>query len=133
MGARSRSSSNLSVGINNIFSVDPLRVTLDENETPREPRFEECEVLVRKLFETHKQQKQQVRLNVSVGRGRGHLCHRVQTVVFLLKISNMKAVLKDMLHTENLSNQGMMMTRDVLENSSRMNKYPNEINPLSPK
>ncbi len=74
MGARSRSSSNLSVGINNIFSVDPLRVTLDENEAPREPRFEECEVLVRKLFETHKQQKQQVRLNVSVGRGRGHLC-----------------------------------------------------------
>ena len=34
----------------------------------------------------------------------------------------MKAVLKDMLHTENLSNQGMMMTRDVLENSTRLNK-----------
>jgi hypothetical protein len=34
----------------------------------------------------------------------------------------MKAVLKDMLHTENLSNQGMMMTRDVLENSTRFNK-----------
>ena len=34
----------------------------------------------------------------------------------------MKAVLKDMLHTENLSNQGVMMTRDVLENSSRLNK-----------
>jgi hypothetical protein len=38
----------------------------------------------------------------------------------------MKAVLKDMLQTENLSNQGMMMTRDVLENTNRFNKYQNE-------
>lgn len=35
----------------------------------------------------------------------------------------MKAVLKDMLHTENLSNQGIMMTKDVLENSNRINKF----------
>ncbi len=30
----------------------------------------------------------------------------------------MKVVLKDMMQTENLSNQGMMMTKDVLENNS---------------
>ena len=40
----------------------------------------------------------------------------------------MKAVLKDMLHTENLSNQGIIMTRDVLENSDKFNQYLTEVN-----
>ena len=36
----------------------------------------------------------------------------------------MKVVLKDMMHTENLSNQGMMMTKDVLEsNSNKISQY----------
>ena len=35
----------------------------------------------------------------------------------------MKVVLKDMMNSENLSNQGLMMTRDVLENSSKINQY----------
>ncbi len=38
--------------------------------------------------------------------------------IFNLKISNMKMVLKDVMQSENLSNQGMMMTKDVLENNS---------------
>lgn len=73
-----------------------MRICIIENESPRAPTHEECEILVKKLFDVYKQQKQQ--------------------------ISNMKAVLKDMLHTENLSNQGMMMTRDVLENSNKFNQ-----------
>ena len=36
----------------------------------------------------------------------------------------MKVVLKDMMQSENLSNQGMMMTKDVLENnSSKISQY----------
>lgn len=35
----------------------------------------------------------------------------------------MKVVLKDMMNSENLSNQGMMMTRDVLENPNKFNQY----------
>lgn len=35
----------------------------------------------------------------------------------------MKVVLKDMMHTENLSNQGMMMTKDVLENNATSSKF----------
>ena len=35
----------------------------------------------------------------------------------------MKVVLKDMMQTENLSNQGMMMTKDILENPNKFNQY----------
>lgn len=36
----------------------------------------------------------------------------------------MKVVLKDMMQSENLSDQGMMMTKDVLENNSnKLSQY----------
>ncbi len=35
----------------------------------------------------------------------------------------MKAVLKDMMHSENLSNQGMVMSKDVLDNSEKFTQY----------
>ena len=35
----------------------------------------------------------------------------------------MKVVLKDMMQTENLSNQGFMMTKDILENSNKLSQY----------
>lgn len=35
----------------------------------------------------------------------------------------MKVVLKDMMHNENLSNQAMMMTKDLLENPNKFTHY----------
>jgi hypothetical protein len=59
---RRRSQSYLpgTLGIQHIFSIEPLRISIHENEAPREPNFEETEVLVKKLFEVYRQQKQQV-------------------------------------------------------------------------
>jgi hypothetical protein len=35
----------------------------------------------------------------------------------------MKVVLKDMIQNENLSNQAVVMTKDVLENPNRLSHY----------
>lgn len=81
------------LNLNNIYTVEPLRIKLHENDEPRPPTLEESEIFISKLYDLYKNQKQQ--------------------------ISNMKVVLKDMMHSENLSSQGMMMTKDALDNNSR--------------
>ena len=48
------------ISINQIYSVEPLRIKLSENEEPRAPSLEESEIIIKKLFDTYKQQKQQV-------------------------------------------------------------------------
>lgn len=35
----------------------------------------------------------------------------------------MKVVLKDLMQNENLSNQAMLLTRDLLENSNKLSHY----------
>lgn len=85
-------SSITKLNLNNIYTVEPLRIKLNESDEPRPPTLEESEIFISKLYDLYKHQKQQ--------------------------ISNMKVVLKDVMQTENLSNQGMMMTKDVLENNS---------------
>ncbi len=87
---------------------------MHEYEEPRPPTLEESEVFISKLYDLYKHQKQQVERDWK---------SRILMFCFLLgifnlKISNMKMVLKDVMQSENLSNQGMMMTKDVLENNS---------------
>lgn len=87
-----------SLNLNNIYTVEPLRIKLNDNDEPRPPTLEESEIFISKLYDLYKHQKQQ--------------------------ISNMKVVLKDMMQSENLSSQGMMMTKDVLDNnSSKFSQY----------
>lgn len=88
---------NQKLNLNHIYTIEPLLIKVNDKDDPRTPSKEESESIVKKLFELYKQQKQQ--------------------------ISNMKVVLKDMMHTENLSNQGMMITKDILENPNKFNQY----------
>ncbi|CAF0855488.1 unnamed protein product [Brachionus calyciflorus] len=85
------------ININQIYSIDPLRIKLNESDEPRTPSLEESEIIIKKLYETYKQQKQH--------------------------ISNMKVVLKDLMHNENLSSQAVLLTRDLLENTNKLSHY----------
>ncbi|RNA07090.1 coiled-coil domain-containing 74B-like isoform X1 [Brachionus plicatilis] len=85
------------ININQIYSIDPLRIKMSEAEEPRAPSLQESEIIIKKLFDIYKQQKQQ--------------------------ISNMKVVLKDLMQNENLSNQAMLLTKDLLENSNKLSHY----------
>jgi hypothetical protein len=61
MKSRSQSAVNISkLGLNHIFSVEPLKICISDNETPRAPNLEECEMLIKRLYDVYKQQKQQV-------------------------------------------------------------------------
>jgi hypothetical protein len=48
------------VSISHIFSVEPLKIKMNESEEARAPTLDEADALVKKLFEIYKQQKQQV-------------------------------------------------------------------------
>ena len=50
----------LKLNLNNIYTVEPLMIKLSEAEEPRAPTHEESEVIIKRLFETYRQQKQQV-------------------------------------------------------------------------
>jgi hypothetical protein len=52
---------NLSkLNLSNIYTVEPLRIKLHENDEPRAPSLEEAEVFISKLYDLYKHQKQQV-------------------------------------------------------------------------
>lgn len=51
---------NMKLGLNHIFSVEPLKICVNEDESPRAPNIDECEILIKKLYDLYKQQKQQV-------------------------------------------------------------------------
>lgn len=57
-------SGTLKLTINQIYSVEPLRIKLNESDEPRAPSLDESEVLIKKLFELYKQQKQQVKRSI---------------------------------------------------------------------
>jgi hypothetical protein len=48
------------LNINHIYSIEPFRIKFNDGEEPRTPTNEEIEMLVKKLFNTYKLQKQQV-------------------------------------------------------------------------
>ena len=50
------------LNLNHIYSIEPLRIKFNDGEEPRIPTNEETEMLVKKLFNTYKLQKQQVYL-----------------------------------------------------------------------
>ena len=50
----------LKLNLNNIYTVEPLLIKLNETDEPRAPTHEESEVIIKRLFETYRQQKQQV-------------------------------------------------------------------------
>ena len=50
----------LKLNLNNIYTVEPLLIKLSETDEPRAPTHEESEVIIKRLFETYRQQKQQV-------------------------------------------------------------------------
>lgn len=50
----------LKLNVNNIYTVEPLLIKLSETDEPRAPTHEESEVIIKRLFETYRQQKQQV-------------------------------------------------------------------------
>ena len=53
--------SNLAkINLNNIYTIEPLRIKLNENDEPRAPTNEESEVFISKLYNLYKHQKQQV-------------------------------------------------------------------------
>lgn len=55
------SNSNLAkINLNNIYTIEPLRIKLNENDDPRPPTLEETEVFILKLYNLYKHQKQQV-------------------------------------------------------------------------
>ena len=51
------------LNLNNIYTVEPLRIKLHEHDEPRPPTLEESEVFISKLYDLYKHQKQQVSLN----------------------------------------------------------------------
>ena len=51
---------HVKLNISNILTLEPLQIKITENEESRAPTNDECEVLLKKLFEVYKQQKQQV-------------------------------------------------------------------------
>ncbi len=56
-----RNSASLSkLNVSNIVSVEPLKIKLTDSEEPRAPNQDETDILVKKLFDVYKQQKQQV-------------------------------------------------------------------------
>jgi hypothetical protein len=64
-GSSSNSNNGNSVNIsklnvNHIVSVEPLKIKLNEGEEPRAPNQDETDVLIKRLFDVYKQQKQQV-------------------------------------------------------------------------
>ena len=48
------------LNLNNIYTVEPLRIKLHEQDEPRPPTLEESEVFISKLYDLYKHQKQQV-------------------------------------------------------------------------
>ncbi len=50
----------LKLNLNNIYTVEPLLIKISETDEPRAPTHEESEVIIKRLFETYRQQKQQV-------------------------------------------------------------------------
>ena len=48
------------LNLNNIYTVEPLRIKLHENDEPRPPTLEESEIFISKLYDLYKNQKQQV-------------------------------------------------------------------------
>ncbi len=50
----------LKLNLNNIYTIEPLRIKMHEYEEPRQPTLEESEVFISKLYDLYKHQKQQV-------------------------------------------------------------------------
>ncbi len=48
------------LNLNNIYTIDPLRIKITDTDEPRAPTYEECEIIIKKLFDIYRQQKQQV-------------------------------------------------------------------------
>ena len=51
------------LNLNNIYTIEPLLIKINEKDEPRAPNQEESESIIKKLFELYKQQKQQVKFN----------------------------------------------------------------------
>jgi hypothetical protein len=51
------------LNLNNIYTIEPLLIKINEKDEPRAPNQEESESIIKKLFELYKQQKQQVKIN----------------------------------------------------------------------
>ncbi|CAF0871756.1 unnamed protein product [Didymodactylos carnosus] len=79
------------VSLSSITSLDPLQVTI-EPSVSREPTPEECIQLIKIAHETYRKQKQE--------------------------ISVMKAIFKELLHSENLSSTSRTLVRDCLTSST---------------
>jgi hypothetical protein len=56
--SNANSMSNLSIA--NIYSIEPLKIKSQQNEEARAPNIDECESIIKNLYEIYKQQKQQV-------------------------------------------------------------------------
>ena len=48
------------LSIANIYSIEPLKIKTQQNEEARAPNIDECESIIKNLYEIYKQQKQQV-------------------------------------------------------------------------
>ncbi len=48
------------LNLSNIYTVEPLRIKVHENDEPRPPTLEESEIFISKLYDLYKHQKQQV-------------------------------------------------------------------------